>query len=81
MERLLDETEHSISSQHGTHNHSSNPPYPLPLTHTAALQQHLAEARASRHQNRPPNAYDSDAPSLDYSGLFRFVTINSNSLY
>lgn len=84
MERLLDETEHSIAAHHGAHTNPSNAPYPLPLTHTAALQQHLVEARMTRRHNRAPNAYDSESPSIDYPGqlksfnyIFLFCTIAS----
>ena len=70
MERLLDETEHSIASHHGNHSHSGSSSYPPTLSHTAALQQHLAEVRMTRRQNRQQlqPAFDSESPTGEYSG-------------
>ena len=70
MERLLDETEHSIAGHHSNHANAATSAYPPSLSHTAALQQHLAEVRMTRRQNRqqPQAAYENESPTAEYSG-------------
>jgi len=68
MERLLDETEHPMTS----FAHQSNAGGVLslpPIGHSAALQQHLVDLRVTRSQNLRHRTHNNYSPTNDYSGI------------
>ncbi|XP_076813253.1 uncharacterized protein LOC143459840 isoform X2 [Clavelina lepadiformis] len=69
MDKLLDETDHSVAAVNSNDVHTMS--YLPPHSHTAALQQHLLDIRTTRRNNKQSHTpgFYTDSISHDYSEM------------